>query len=122
MRNSFDSLSTRIRARTDDPRILDVTAEYLRTARQVIAKKPTPREFYDEMIRRYPDWVNPGTCGSTRSACLHKPEPLLAAGLLFHCEQHRIPCKCLGLLVTCAYIGHIDLRPEDLDDFGSTFR
>jgi glyoxylase-like metal-dependent hydrolase (beta-lactamase superfamily II) len=48
-------------SRTDDPRILDETAEYLRTAREVLAKKPTPREFFDEMTRRYPDRVNPGT-------------------------------------------------------------
>src|SRR5262249_53062082 len=32
-----------------------------RAARQVIAKKPTPREFFDQMTRRYPDRVNPGT-------------------------------------------------------------
>src|SRR5262245_34677327 len=48
-------------SRTDDPRILDETAEYLHTAREVIAKKPTPREFFDEMTRRYPNRVNPGT-------------------------------------------------------------
>jgi len=48
-------------SRTDDPRILDETAEYLRTAQQVIARKPTPRELYDEMTRRYPNRVNPGT-------------------------------------------------------------
>src|SRR5262245_59193537 len=47
--------------RTDDPRILDETSEYLKTARQVIAEKPTPREFFDEVIRRYPDRLNPGT-------------------------------------------------------------
>ena len=47
--------------RQDDPRILDETAEYLRTARQVIAEKPTAREFFDEMTRRYPDRLNPGT-------------------------------------------------------------
>jgi glyoxylase-like metal-dependent hydrolase (beta-lactamase superfamily II) len=47
--------------RTDDPRILDETAEYLQTAREVIARKPAAREFFDEMIRRYPDRLNPGT-------------------------------------------------------------
>jgi glyoxylase-like metal-dependent hydrolase (beta-lactamase superfamily II) len=47
--------------RADDPRVLDETAEYLLTARQVIAAKPTPRAFFDEMIRRYPDRLNPGT-------------------------------------------------------------
>ena len=40
---------------------LDETAEYLHTARQVIAGKPTAREFFDEMTRRYPHRLNPGT-------------------------------------------------------------
>ncbi|MFI6787872.1 MBL fold metallo-hydrolase [Nonomuraea sp. NPDC050383] len=48
-------------ARPDDPGILDETAEYLRTALKVIATKPTPRTFFDEMTRRYPERVNPGT-------------------------------------------------------------
>lgn len=47
-------------SRTDDPRILDETAEYLHTARQVIADKPTAREYFDEMTGHYPDRVNPG--------------------------------------------------------------
>jgi glyoxylase-like metal-dependent hydrolase (beta-lactamase superfamily II) len=47
--------------RADDPRILDETAEYLRTARQVLAGKPTARTFFDEMTRHYPDRLNPGT-------------------------------------------------------------
>jgi glyoxylase-like metal-dependent hydrolase (beta-lactamase superfamily II) len=47
--------------RTDDPRILDETVEYLHTARQLIAEKPTAREFFDVMTRRYPDRLNPGT-------------------------------------------------------------
>ncbi|GGS67366.1 MBL fold metallo-hydrolase [Nonomuraea spiralis] len=47
--------------RPDDPRILDETAEYLRTALEVVAAKPTPQAFFDEMTRRYPDRLNPGT-------------------------------------------------------------
>jgi hypothetical protein len=35
--------------------------EYLHTARQLIAEKPTAREFFDVMTRRYPDRLNPGT-------------------------------------------------------------
>ena len=54
--------------RTDDPRILDETAEYLRTARQVIAAKPTAREFFDEMTRRYPrTGSTPAPSGSMRN-------------------------------------------------------
>ncbi|MDF5757298.1 MBL fold metallo-hydrolase [Spongiactinospora sp. TRM90649] len=47
--------------RADDPRILDETAEYLRTADRVLADKPTARAFFDKMTRRYPDRLNPGT-------------------------------------------------------------
>lgn len=47
--------------RADDPRILDETAEYLRTARRVLAAKPTAQTFFDEMTRRYPGRLNPGT-------------------------------------------------------------
>jgi glyoxylase-like metal-dependent hydrolase (beta-lactamase superfamily II) len=46
--------------RADDPAILDETAEYLESAGDVIEEKPSAREFYDEMLRRYPDRVNPG--------------------------------------------------------------
>ncbi|MET7460432.1 hypothetical protein [Nonomuraea sp. NPDC005501] len=48
-------------ARPDDPGIPDETGEYLRTALKVIATRPTPRAFFDEMTRRYPERVNPGT-------------------------------------------------------------
>ncbi|MFC4053676.1 MBL fold metallo-hydrolase [Actinomadura syzygii] len=48
-------------SRADDPRILDETAEYLRTARRVLDDKPAARTFFDEMTRRYPDRLNPGT-------------------------------------------------------------
>jgi glyoxylase-like metal-dependent hydrolase (beta-lactamase superfamily II) len=47
--------------RSDDPRIFDETAEHLQTAREVIAERPTAREFFDEMTRRYPNRINPGT-------------------------------------------------------------
>ena len=40
-------------SRRDDPRILDDTA--------MIAEKPTARGFFDEITRRYPDRLNPGT-------------------------------------------------------------
>lgn len=46
--------------RPDDPGILDETADYLITAREVMAEKRTSREFFDEMTRRYPDRINPG--------------------------------------------------------------
>ncbi|SFW79719.1 MBL fold metallo-hydrolase [Amycolatopsis australiensis] len=47
--------------RPDDPGILDETADYLRTAQRVLAGKPAPREFFDELTRRHPERLNPGT-------------------------------------------------------------
>lgn len=46
--------------RPDDPAILDETAEYLESAGDVIQETPSGREFFDEMLRRYPDRINPG--------------------------------------------------------------
>lgn len=44
----------------DDPAIIDQTRQYLRDAQRLLAEKPTPREFYDEIIARYPDRLNVG--------------------------------------------------------------
>jgi hypothetical protein len=48
-------------ARSDDPQILDEAAAYLLDAREILRKRPTPAEFFAEMVRRYPDRLNPGT-------------------------------------------------------------
>jgi hypothetical protein len=42
-------------------------AEYLHTARQVIAEKPTAREFFDVMTRRYRTGSTPAPSGSMRN-------------------------------------------------------
>lgn len=44
----------------DDPDILDQTRDYLLDARQLLGEKPTPREFFDRMLARYPNRLNPG--------------------------------------------------------------
>jgi glyoxylase-like metal-dependent hydrolase (beta-lactamase superfamily II) len=44
----------------DDPAILEQTRDYLLDARRLLAVKPSPREFYDQMIERYPDRLNVG--------------------------------------------------------------
>jgi glyoxylase-like metal-dependent hydrolase (beta-lactamase superfamily II) len=44
----------------DDPAILDQTRDYLLEARRLLADKPSPREFYDQMIERYPDRLSVG--------------------------------------------------------------
>jgi glyoxylase-like metal-dependent hydrolase (beta-lactamase superfamily II) len=44
----------------DDPVILEQTRDYLLDARRLLADKPSPRQFYDQMITLYPDWLNVG--------------------------------------------------------------
>jgi glyoxylase-like metal-dependent hydrolase (beta-lactamase superfamily II) len=44
----------------DDPVILEQTRDYLLDARRLLADKPSPREFFDQMIERYPDRLNVG--------------------------------------------------------------
>ncbi|MCW2654330.1 MAG: Metallo-beta-lactamase domain protein [Mycobacterium sp.] len=44
----------------DDPAILARTRDYLLDARRLLADKPSPREFYDQMIDLYPDRLNAG--------------------------------------------------------------
>jgi glyoxylase-like metal-dependent hydrolase (beta-lactamase superfamily II) len=44
----------------DDPRILDETRHYLRDVIRLLAEKPTPLEFFDEMMKLHGDRLNPG--------------------------------------------------------------
>ncbi|MGV9818644.1 MBL fold metallo-hydrolase [Nocardia xishanensis] len=44
----------------DDPSIIDQTRRYLRDAQQLLAEKPTPQQFFDEMVARYPERLNLG--------------------------------------------------------------
>jgi hypothetical protein len=44
----------------DDPAILDQTRGCLRDAQRLLADKPDPREFYDQMRDRYPDRLDLG--------------------------------------------------------------
>jgi glyoxylase-like metal-dependent hydrolase (beta-lactamase superfamily II) len=44
----------------DDPAILGQTRQYLVDAQRLLDEKPTPREFFDRMLARYPDRLNPG--------------------------------------------------------------
>ncbi len=44
----------------DDPKIIDETRDYLLDAQRLISGKPTPDEFFDHMIRLYPDRLNVG--------------------------------------------------------------
>ena len=44
----------------DDPVILEQTRAYLLDAQRLLAAKPSPREFYDQMLQLYPDRLNAG--------------------------------------------------------------
>jgi glyoxylase-like metal-dependent hydrolase (beta-lactamase superfamily II) len=44
----------------DDPAILDETRQYLLDVIRLLDDKPTAREFSDQMIKLYPDRLNPG--------------------------------------------------------------
>ncbi len=43
----------------DDPAILDQTRQYLLDAQRLLGQRPSPREFFDQMVARYPDRLNP---------------------------------------------------------------
>ena len=44
----------------DDPAIIDQTRDYLLNARRLLAEKPSPRQYFDQMIDLYPDRLNLG--------------------------------------------------------------
>ncbi|MGW1888157.1 MBL fold metallo-hydrolase [Streptomyces sp. NPDC001970] len=44
----------------DDPKVLDETRRYLQDAIRLLARRPTPLEFFDEMMKLHGDRLNPG--------------------------------------------------------------
>ena len=44
----------------DDPAIINQTRDYLLDAQRLLAGKPSPREFFDHMVRLHPDRLNVG--------------------------------------------------------------
>jgi glyoxylase-like metal-dependent hydrolase (beta-lactamase superfamily II) len=44
----------------DDPAILDQTRQYLLDAQRLLGQRPSPREFFDQMVVKYPDRLNRG--------------------------------------------------------------
>jgi glyoxylase-like metal-dependent hydrolase (beta-lactamase superfamily II) len=54
----------------DDPAIIDQTRQYLLDARRLLAEKPAPRAYFDEMITLYPDRLNVGPVWYTAVALL----------------------------------------------------
>ena len=55
--------------KSDSPRILEETRQYIRDFDRLAEMKTTARELYDEMLRLYPNRANPGSLwGSARAA------------------------------------------------------
>jgi len=44
----------------DSPRIIGDTRKYIRDFERLAMQTTTARELYDEMVKRYPDWINRG--------------------------------------------------------------
>ena len=44
----------------DSPKILGETRRYIRDFERLAMQTTTPRELYDQMLKLYPDWGNPG--------------------------------------------------------------
>jgi len=44
----------------DNPGIIGETRKYIRDFERLAMQTTTARELYDQMLKRYPDWINPG--------------------------------------------------------------
>ena len=44
----------------DDPKTINETRDYLLDAQRLLAGTPSPDDFFNHMIRRYPDRLNVG--------------------------------------------------------------
>ncbi|WP_405512507.1 MBL fold metallo-hydrolase [Streptomyces canus] len=64
----------------DDPAIIDQTRQYLREAQRLLAEKPTPQQFFDEITTRYPDRLNIGPVWYGAHGLLGVPMPVAPAG------------------------------------------
>lgn len=62
----------------DDPAILDQTRDYLLDAQRLLAEKPSPEAYFDEMTARYPDRLNVGPVWYTAVALLSEPNGALS--------------------------------------------
>jgi glyoxylase-like metal-dependent hydrolase (beta-lactamase superfamily II) len=54
----------------DDPAILDQTRDYLLDALRLLAQKPSPQQYFDQMLALYPDRLNVGPVWYTAVALL----------------------------------------------------
>src|SRR5438552_11211568 len=52
----------------DSPRIIGETRKYIRDFERLAMQTTTARELYDQMLKLYPDWINPGALWSSVGA------------------------------------------------------
>jgi glyoxylase-like metal-dependent hydrolase (beta-lactamase superfamily II) len=52
----------------DSPRIIAATRKYIRDFERLAMQTRTARDLYDQMLKLYPDWVNPGALWSSARA------------------------------------------------------
>ena len=52
----------------DSPRIIGETRKYIRDFERLAMRTTTARELYDQMLKLYPDWINPGALWSSMGA------------------------------------------------------
>ena len=45
--------------KADDPRIIEETRQYIRDFDKLAESSKTARELYDQMLKLYPDWLDP---------------------------------------------------------------
>jgi hypothetical protein len=51
----------------DGPRVIRETRQYILDFQELAARTATARELYDQMLSRYPDWLNRGALWSSVS-------------------------------------------------------
>ena len=52
----------------DGPRVIGQTRQYILDFQELAARTTTARELYDQMLSRYPEWLNRGALWSSVSA------------------------------------------------------
>ena len=52
----------------DGPRVIRQTRQYILDFQELAGKNPTAKDLYDQMVTRYPDWLNRGALWSSVTA------------------------------------------------------
>src|SRR5438128_725794 len=56
------------RGLSDSPKILGETRRYIRDFERIAMQTTTARDLYDQMLKPYPDWGNPGALWTSAHA------------------------------------------------------